>query len=295
MKTKIKFSAVLVLALTTAADQAQTFTTIKSFGDITNVTGFKPVSTLVMGSDGTLYGTTLHGGGSVAGTVFKMQPDGSGFAVLKWFTNSAEGANPYPGLVLSGATLYGTTANGGASDFGTVFKVNTDGTGYAVLKSFSGGNDGAHPYFAALTLSGSALYGATYDGGSSNSGTLFTLNTDGTGFTTLHRFAALNQGYYTNSYGDGVLYYTNSDGANPDMALTVSGSVLYGTTENGGPASYGTVFTMNTDGTGYTVLHTFTNNPDGAYPDGGCYEIENTKRRNMGDFADFEENRLAFG
>jgi len=92
-----------------------------------------------------------------------------------------------------------------------------------------------------------------------------------------------------------VLYYTNSDGANPDMALTVSGSVLYGTTENGGPASYGTVFTMNTDGTGYTVLHTFTNNPDGAYPDGGCYEIENTKRRNMGDFADFEENRLAFG
>jgi uncharacterized repeat protein (TIGR03803 family) len=263
MKSKIKFLAAVALALTTAAGQAQTFTTIKSFGNITNVTGFEPVSTLVPGPDGTLYGTTLHGGGSVEGTVFKMQPDGSGFVVLKWFTNSVEGANPCPGLVLSGATLYGTTANGGASNFGTVFKINTDGTGYAVLKSFSGGDDGANPYYAALTLSGSVLYGATYYGGTSNSGTLFKLNTDGTGFTTLHRFPPLV--YYTNSP---VFYYANSDGANPDMALTVSGSVIYGTTENGGPASYGTLFTMNTDGTGYTVLHTFTNNPDGAYPDG---------------------------
>lgn len=58
-----------------------------------------------------------------------MQPDGTGFSVLKWFTNSVEGATPYAGLVLGGNTLYGTTRGGGNYEGGTVFKVNTDGTG----------------------------------------------------------------------------------------------------------------------------------------------------------------------
>src|SRR5258708_36487135 len=123
---------------------AQTFTTIKSFGILTNIAGFNPQSTLVQGPDGTLYGTATYGEASVAGTVFKMQPDGSGFTVLKWFTNSIEGTNPYPGLAVSGSVLYGTTAHGGISNYGTVFKVSTDGTGYNVLKHFSG-SDGANP------------------------------------------------------------------------------------------------------------------------------------------------------
>jgi uncharacterized repeat protein (TIGR03803 family) len=60
----------------------------------------------VQGSDGTLYGTTLTGDG--LGTVFKLQPDGTGFAVVKCFTNSIEGANPSAGLILSDGTFYGT-------------------------------------------------------------------------------------------------------------------------------------------------------------------------------------------
>src|SRR5262249_54181898 len=113
---------VLALALTLAAGQAQTFTILKSFGfgNLTNVTGLNPQSTPVQGPDGTIYGTARNGEGSVAGTVFKVQPDGSGFAVLKWFTNSIEGANPVAGLALSGSVLYGTTANGGGSNYGTV-------------------------------------------------------------------------------------------------------------------------------------------------------------------------------
>src|SRR5882724_10933522 len=74
---------------------AQTFTTIKTFGNATNVTGIKPQSTLVQGPDGTLYGTATEGEGSVAGTLFKVQPDGSGWTVMKWFTNYVEGENPY--------------------------------------------------------------------------------------------------------------------------------------------------------------------------------------------------------
>src|SRR5438874_2049848 len=151
-------SIILGLALTMAAGQAQIFTTIKSFGILTNVTGLNPLSTLVEGPDGTFYGTTRNGEGSTAGTVFKVQPNGSGFTVLKLFTaDSLDGATLFQ-IVLAGNVLYGTTLNGGISNNGTVFKLNTDGTGYTVLKRFAG-SDGANPAFAGLTLSGSVLYG----------------------------------------------------------------------------------------------------------------------------------------
>src|SRR5205814_3431668 len=124
MKTNI-LNPLLLLALLTALIlipaghlRAQTFTTIKSFGIFTNITGFNPQSTLVQGPDGTLYGTATYGEASVAGTVFKMQSDGSGFTVLKFFTNTLEGANPYRGLALSSNVLYGTTGYGGISNIG---------------------------------------------------------------------------------------------------------------------------------------------------------------------------------
>ena len=71
------------------------------------------------------------------------------------------GANPYGSLTLSGSTLYGMTSEGGAYGAGTIFQINTDGTGYKVLYSFgSVANDGAYPY-GSLTLSGTTLYGMT--------------------------------------------------------------------------------------------------------------------------------------
>ena len=117
--------------------QGQTFTTIKSFGILANVSGLRPRAPLVQGPDGTLYGTAPDSEGSVVGTIFKVNSDGSGFTVLKRFTDSLDGASPYAGLALSGSTLYGTTLGGGSSGNGTVFKVNVDGTGYTVLKNFA--------------------------------------------------------------------------------------------------------------------------------------------------------------
>jgi len=77
----------------------QSYTVLKSFGVLTNVTGFTPEASLIQDTNGMLYGTTSAGEGKVAGTVFKIQPDGSGFTVIKRFTNSFEGANPYGALV----------------------------------------------------------------------------------------------------------------------------------------------------------------------------------------------------
>lgn len=88
----------LALLLAAGVAQGQTFTTIKSFGILSNVSGLNPRAPLVEGPDGTLYGTA-QAEGSVAGTIFKLNSDGTGFAVLKLFTNSLDGANPQAGLI----------------------------------------------------------------------------------------------------------------------------------------------------------------------------------------------------
>ncbi|MGH7954284.1 MAG: choice-of-anchor tandem repeat GloVer-containing protein, partial [Limisphaerales bacterium] len=64
--------------------------------------------------------------------------------------------------------------------------------------------------------------------------------------------------------------FTNSpDGANPVAGLTLDGNMLFGTAQHGGTNDNGLVFAIANDGSGYTVLHYFTNNPDGAIPHGG--------------------------
>ena len=154
---------VATLALKISASEGQTFSMLKSFGSLSNATGYVPQGTLVQGADGALYGTASGGEGSIAGTVFKMQPDGSGFMVLKFFTNSTEGANPMAGLAVAGNALYGTTYNGGSFDRGTIFKLNTDGTAFTVLRSFAGYPEGSNPTIPVV-LDGNVLYGATSSG-----------------------------------------------------------------------------------------------------------------------------------
>jgi uncharacterized repeat protein (TIGR03803 family) len=212
--------------------------------------GWSPSDSLTI-SGSTLYGMTPYGGGSDFGTVFKLNTDGTGFSLLHSFAGGAsDGSTPLGSLTLSGSTLYGMTESGGASDFGTVFKLNTDGTGFSLLHSFAGGSNGRNPQ-GSLTLSGSTLYGMT-SGSKSDLGTVFKINTDGTDFSLLHSFA-----------GGG------SDGANPYGSLTLSGSTLYGMTSAGGDDDLGTLFTMNTDGTGFSLLHEFAGSPgDGRNPQG---------------------------
>src|SRR6266571_3785249 len=108
------------------------------------------------------------------------------------YTNS-DGAYP-AGLIVSGATLYGTASQGGTSGNGTVFRVNTDGTGFTNLYTFSTtstnssgfytNSDGAYP--SGLVVLSNRLYGTANWGGNSGNGTIFKVNTDGTGLTSLY-------------------------------------------------------------------------------------------------------------
>jgi len=139
---------------------------------------------------------------------------------------NTDGANPNAGLVLSGNTLYGTAAAAGSAGAGTVFAVNTDGTGFRILHSFTY-TDAANPW-SALILSSNTLYGTAYQGGTSGwgNGAVFAVDTDGTGFTNLYSFTG------------------GSDGANPIGGLILSSNTLYGTTRFGGDSGNGTAFSL---------------------------------------------------
>jgi uncharacterized repeat protein (TIGR03803 family) len=249
------------------------FTNLYSFTalagpNFTNSDGANPWAGLIL-SGNTLYGTANTGGSAGAGTVFAVSTNGTGFTNLYNFSGGNDGANPEGGLVLSGSTLYGTTFNGGTNGNGAVFAVNTNGTGFTKLYSFTAKNfngntggmtnsDGANPA-ADLILSGNTLYGTASTGGNSDfgSGTVFAINTNGTGFTNLHS----------------LIY---ADGASPFAGLILSGKTLYGAAAFRGNSGYGTVFAVSTNGTGFTNFYNFSGGSDGAYPEGSLILSGNT-------------------
>lgn len=259
---------------------------------------------LLLGSDGALYGTTFYGGTGSGGTVFKINQDGTGFAVLKNLVIATTGGGSYAPLLEVDEVLYGATYLGGSGNAGTLFKLNLDGSGFAVLKHFDNSTTGGHPN-AALTLGpDGVIYGVAYHGGSFSSGTIFKLNPDGSSFAVLKHLNVVTTGGYPSARlllrGDGLFYGAASEGGsseagtifriNPDGsdftilkelhrstdgAFPISGLIegdngkLYGTTLNGGTYDYGTVFEMEPDGDDYRVLRRLDRFTTGTFAYGG--------------------------
>jgi uncharacterized repeat protein (TIGR03803 family) len=202
-----------------------------------------PFNRVIEASDGLLYGVASNQSGTTPdGILYRLNKDGSGFTVLHLFGFSTEGASPQGVIEASDGALYGTTSSGGLSGNGTIFRVNKDGTGLTFLRSFSGGvTDGRYPYATVTEAADGFLYGTTTSGGAANVGTVFKIAKDGTGYAVLHHFAG-----------------AATDGATPYAGVFVaSDGRLYGTTTVGGSANFGTLFGLNTDGTGYMVLKSF--------------------------------------
>jgi uncharacterized repeat protein (TIGR03803 family) len=294
-----KQSAALVagiLLIASSIASGQTFQALHHFSDAETS---ESVGRLVLSSN-TIYGVGAGyiGGMLHFGSIFRVNADGSGYAKVKQFATmypsnpggiytNAEGAVPMGGLVLGGNTLYGTADQGGKFGMGTVFSIKTDGSGFSVLRHFSG-SDGSNPH-VELALDGNALYGTTAGGGISNKGTIFRINTDGSNFGLLKSFdgnegwgplggLTLSQGvlfgttYRGGAPGFGTVYsintngtgfailkeFTGADGAFPRYNLIVSGGVIYGTTDGGGDGTKSVVYKLNTDGSGFQVLKTFS-------------------------------------
>jgi uncharacterized repeat protein (TIGR03803 family) len=144
--------------------------------DAEGITGAFPLGGLTV-SGSTLYGMTSEGGTTPYGNIFSLPISGGTPTNIVSFTGTGgafPGDNPFGDLTLIGSTLFGMTAEGGASGLGNIFSVNTNGTDYKDLLDFDRTN-GALPY-GTLTVSGSVLYGTTYGGGTNNGGTVFALN-----------------------------------------------------------------------------------------------------------------------
>ena len=288
---------------------------VNANGLSTNWDGFAPSTGLVLDGN-TLFGAVHYGGLQSFGTLFSLQTDGSQFRVLHTFTSNPDGSYPsyYQNLVLSGDTLYGSTANGGNRGNGTVFSILTNGMSYTILMNFTNVG-GANPYMGVV--SSGKIFGTCNSGGPlpNGGGVVFSMNTDGSGFYILHAFATIG---YTgsaftnadggwpsglvlsgntlygncgvgNTNGNGILFsvntddsdftrihtfdtgigYTNADGEALYDKLTLSGDTLYGVAQMGGTNSRGTLFALKTNGTAFTVLHTFdANSPNVSYARG---------------------------
>ena len=101
--------------------------------------------------------------------MFKMNTDGTGYDIMHTFTGQSggDGANPVGSLTLVGRPPFGTTPVGVGDALGVLFGINTDGTDYDVLHTFTGGpNDGANP--GDLIFSDSTFYGMTGASGGTN-------------------------------------------------------------------------------------------------------------------------------
>lgn len=229
------------------------------------------------------------------------------FSVIHNFTGGSDGGNPLAGLTIDSAgNLYGTTNIGGASNAGTVFKVNVDGE-KTVLYSFDGKPDGANPESSLIMDSAGNLYGTTFAGGASGLGTVFEVSTSGTE-TVLHSFtgkpdgeqpeAGLAMDAAGNLYGTTSLGGTHGNGTAFELAknggtwtesvlfdfsqnatgkIVVAGVTLdaagnlYGATSAGGTYGQGAVFELKPSKSGWveSILHNFVDATDGAVPYGG--------------------------
>ncbi len=217
-----------------------------------------PAGTLIEDTNGVLYGIG-NSTNSSAGAVWKMNRDGTGLALLHSFAGPpSDGASPFSVIEGSDGFLYGTTASGGANSAGTVFRLAKDGSSYALLYEFPNYLNGYLPNAPLIESTNGALYGVTGWGGAgglNGGGVVFRIEKDGTGFQRLHSFM------------DGP-----TDGSYPRAhLLRASDGMLYGTTASGGPDFLGTIFRLNHDGSGYSVLKSFAGvwpyeGVDGVYP-----------------------------
>ncbi len=235
---------------------AGALTVIYSFST-SGTDGLEPLGTLLQGSDGNFYGTTVEGGANNNGVVFKVTPSGVETVLHSFGTlSSGDAAAPETAALVQGSdgNFYGTTLDGGANNTGAVFKVTPAGV-ETVLYSFgsSTGTDGNEPEGGLTQGTDGNFYGTTRVGGANGAGTVFKITPAGVE-TVIYSFPAING--------------TNSADPYSGLLLGSDGN-FYGTTLNGGGANVGTIFKVTPTGV-ETLLYAFGSHAgDGATPRSG--------------------------
>lgn len=235
-------------------------TILHSFGQ--SMDGMSP-QTGVIYRGGILYGTTATGGASrtLSGTVFRIDLASGAETILHSFGIKSNDAGSPNGLIYSHGFLFGASLQGGASNSGTIFRVDPDTGAEKIVYNFQNGPDGMLPEFS-LIEHGGLFYGTTRDGGTTGNGTLFSFNPQTHVETPLYSFT-----------GD-------KNGGGPSGAIVYLKGRLYGVTRGGGKGTTrcqagsiadgcGTVFSFDLTAQALTVLYRFSGGADGAGPYGG--------------------------
>jgi uncharacterized repeat protein (TIGR03803 family) len=285
---------------------AQTFTTLHSFTGSPD--GQYPYSiNMTQGRDGALYGTTIIGGASGYGTVFRITPSGN----LKLYSfDSSNGGYPDSGPVLGTNGLFYGTADGyygGLFNDGKVFSLDASTGTFATLHAFDS-SDGRTPDGPVVLGPSGNYYGTVAYGGAHNDGTIYSITPSGT-FTLLHNFhgpdGTTPQGGGLVAGPGGILYgvanYGGASGLGTIFSIKPSGAFstvfsfdgahgsypngtlligndgnFYGSTTGGGASDSGTVFQLSLTGPVVTVLHSFSGT-DGAQPSAGLTQATDGK------------------
>ena len=259
--------------------------TIYSFDPVTNTrvdlanfntsTGGIPGGSMVLASNGKLYGMTYAGGNNGVGTIFNFNTSTN--KILKLFDfNGTNGANPQGNLIqATNKKLYGMTTYGGTHNFGAIFSFDLTTNTQVKLLDFDSTN-GAYPFGSLVQASNGKLYGTTFAGGIY--GDLYS-----GGYGTIFSFDPV-----TNTHVK-LLDFNQANGAGPACSLIqASNGKLYGTTYQGGISDYpgdpgyGTVFSFSTDSNIFVNLFDFDiNNANGAFPLSGFVQAGNGKLYGM--------------
>lgn len=204
--------------------------------------GENPEGTLIVGSDGDLYGTTLQGGTESRGTIYRVNAASGALTTLYSFpalgafnddgqATNATGANPRAGLLLAAdGNFYGTAYQGGPEGWGTLFRMTPAGA-VTLVHSFTGPlTGGAYPQASVSQDASGNLYGTTELGGSLHRGTAWRVSPTGQ-FSLLHGFTG-----------------GTFDGSNPYAGLLVAGNNIYGASLQGsmvGSINAGSIFRLD--------------------------------------------------
>lgn len=212
------------------------FTSVFTFCAKTNCVdeGRNPQAGLALAPNGDFYGTTIGGGRTQEGIIFKITPSGTLTKLYTFYSlpNGADGWYARAPLTLGGdGNLYGTAERGGANKNGTFFKITPAGQ-FSVLYSFcalTNCSDGATPSGPIALGSDGNLYGtASGGGGADSAGTAYQITPSGQ-YTVLYTFCA-KAGC--------------ADGAGPTGLIQDTNGNFYGATQGGG--SGGTVYSLST-------------------------------------------------
>lgn len=237
-----------------------------------NGPGTGPHSSPMQASDGNFYGAAFTDGLNNDGTLYMLTPSGQE-TILHTFNVSVDGAGPgATPIEASDGNLYGTTTQSGiqfggqwgeVNYGGSIYKYNFQTGAFTTLYTFTKNTQaftGGGPS-GVIDDGKGILYGAASLDGVNGMGSVWSFNYLTNTFTTLYSFTG------------------SADGLNPGSNLVLaSDGKLYGTAQKGGANGNGAVFALNTDGSNFTVIHSFTAASDGAdpgsliqYPDGNLY------------------------